>query len=55
MSTTVVATDRHQKYYGSAVVELSSEVQLEDPMLIEQKHYGSVLEELSFSWRIQCS
>ncbi|KAH8955474.1 hypothetical protein BDL97_08G140700 [Sphagnum fallax] len=47
MSTTVVTTDQHQKCYRSAVVELSSELQLEDPMLIEQKHCGSVLEELS--------
>ncbi len=47
MATLVVTTDQHQKYHGSAVVELSSELQLEDPMLIEPKHCGSVLEELS--------
>jgi hypothetical protein len=39
--------------YRSAVVELSGELQLEDPMLIEQKHYGSVLEELSSELQLE--
>ncbi|CAK9882029.1 unnamed protein product [Sphagnum jensenii] len=47
MATSVETTDQHQTYYGSAVADLSSELQLEDPMLIEPKHCGSVLEELS--------
>jgi serine/threonine protein kinase len=48
MSTTVVTTDQHQKCYRSAVVDLSSELQLEDPMqLTEHAYYGSPPEELS--------
>ncbi|CAK9278132.1 unnamed protein product [Sphagnum jensenii] len=56
MSTTVVTTDQHQKCYRSAVVDLSSELQLEDPMqLTEHAYYGSPPEELSIEDQLEDS